>query len=74
MEPIFHSETCDGEKHWIICSTPITWELCNDFRYCNKNCNIYMERNKINCDTKNKEKSVPKAVESCKFSACGKNG
>ena len=71
MEPIFHSETCDGEKHWILCSKPITWESCNDFRYCNKNCKIYTQSNKINCQRENSENNVTKAVDSSKFSACG---
>ena len=49
MNSIFHSETCDGEKHWILCSNPTTWDVCSDFRYCNKQCEIYIN-NKENVD------------------------
>lgn len=45
MESLHHIEECDGEKHWLICKKPRTWESSTDFRICNNKCKVYEKCN-----------------------------
>lgn len=62
MESLYHTETCDGKKHYIYCSRPKTWEASCDFRMCTSNCQVYVQsKNKKDFELCVSEQKVKKS-------------
>ena len=68
MESLHHLEYCDGEKHWVYCSKPVTWEKSCDWRPCTNKCAVFIEENKgnlQNCEKSTDTQGLVNSADKC---------